>query len=61
MIIIDDFDTDDFELETFTESDESKEKLKEEWEHDVFNFDRFKGEMVGETFKDQTDDIIVID
>lgn len=58
---MDDFDKDDFKLEDFTESDECKEKLKEEWKEDLFGFDRFKSKMAQDGFQQPESDIIIID
>ena len=61
MITIDDFDRDDFELQDFIESYESREKLKGEWKQDMFRFDSCKDKMSDHVLKEQNTDIIIIE
>jgi hypothetical protein len=60
LIIIDDFDKDDFELHDYAESDESKEKLKEEWKNDFFGVGPVESNSRGMPVKHNSN-VIVID
>ena len=61
MILIDDFDTDDFELQGSIESDEMKENLKREFDQDIFMFDiSFIKKKTGKK-KSSHSDVIIID